>query len=198
MKKTEKFINLWRLLEKSYFTAKEAKECGVQSALINYYIKIGKIRRLHRGIYQGRGYNYPPEIFQWEDLIEAVQAVPNGVVCLISALEIHDITEEIPRRHWIAIPHHRTIKRKGLVQIVKFRNPDLGKIEINLHGIRIPIYDRERTIIDSFRLLSRETAIKALKFALKPGDRPINLIKLQDYAEKLRFNITPYLETATT
>ncbi len=69
---------------------------------------------------------------------------------------------------------------------------------MSLHGIRIPIYDRERAIIDSFRLLSRETAIKALKFALQPGDRPLNLIKLQDYAEKLRFNRGPYLETATT
>jgi predicted transcriptional regulator of viral defense system len=198
MSKSKKITDLYKLLRKNYFTAKEARECGVQPALLNYYIKIGKLKRLYRGMYQEVGFNYPPEIFQWEDLIEAVQSVPNGVVCLISALDIHDITEEIPRRHWIAIPHDRTIKRRGLVQIVKFRNPELGKIEINLHGIRIPIYDRERTIIDSFRLLSRETAIKALKFALEASDRPINLIKLQDYAKELRFNIAPYLETATT
>ena len=57
---------------------------------------------------------------------------------------------------------------------------------MNLHGIRIPIYDRERTIIDAFRLLSRETAIKALKFALKAGDRPINLIKLQTLLKKTK------------
>lgn len=30
----------------------------------------------------------------------------------------------------------------------------------------MPIFGRERTIIDSFRLLSQETAIKALKMAL--------------------------------
>ena len=75
----------------------------------------------------------------------------------------------------------------------------LGKTEVDLGGIQIPIFDRERTIIDSFRLLSRETAIKALKMSLsQKGTVRLDLKKLQSYAKKLRFNIAPYLITATT
>ena len=85
------------------------------------------------------------------------------------------------------------------MKIMRFRNMDLGKTMIDLSGINVSIFDRERTIIDAFRLLSRETAIKALKMALsaKGGSR-LNLRKLQAYAKKLKFNIAPYLLTATT
>jgi hypothetical protein len=84
------------------------------------------------------------------------------------------------------------------VKILRYRNISLGKIEITLEGVKIPIFDRERTIIDSFRLLSRETAIKALKAAIAKGGRNrVDLVKLQEYAKKLRFNIAPYLMSVT-
>ncbi|MGL4348711.1 MAG: hypothetical protein ACRCSV_04570 [Chlamydiales bacterium] len=73
---------------------------------------------------------------------------------------------------------------------------ELGKTTIHLGGIQVPIFDRERTIIDAFRLLSRETAIKALKIALySKGTNRIDLRKLQSYAKILRYNIDPYLTT---
>ena len=80
-------------------------------------------------------------------------------------------------------------------------NPFLegGRTEVELEGTKIPIFDRERTIIDAFRLLSRETAIKALKAAIaKGGKNRIDLVKLQEYAKKLRFNITSFLMSVTT
>jgi hypothetical protein len=76
---------------------------------------------------------------------------------------------------------------------------ELGRTEMDLNGVHIPIFDRERTIVDAFRLLSRETAIKALKMALVPkGWYRLDLNKMQDYAQKLRVDITPYLMTAIT
>jgi predicted transcriptional regulator of viral defense system len=76
---------------------------------------------------------------------------------------------------------------------------DLGKTEINLEGVKVPIFDRERTIIDAFRLLSYEVAIKALKAALSQTKKNrIDLVKLQAYAKQLRVNITPYLMSITT
>jgi predicted transcriptional regulator of viral defense system len=188
-----------KLLIRPSFTATEAKELGVFPAHIAYYIKIGRIKRLGRGIYQGADYIPSPENFRWEDLINAVNSVPGGVICLISALVIYDITDEIPRQHWIAVPHSTSIDRGVSVKIVRFRDMSLGKTIADLDGIQVAIFDRERTIIDAFRLLSRETAIKALNMALstKGGSR-LNLRKLQAYAKKLRFNIAPYLLTATT
>ena len=199
MKKPTSLSIIRPLLVQPSFTADEVKQFGVSAAHLGYYIKKGLIKRLGRGIYQSAKYQGSPENFRWEDLIEAVNSVPNGVICLISALAIHDITEEIPREHWIAVPHTTSICRGAKVRIVRFRNMELGKIELTLGSIRIPIFNRERTIIDSFRLLSRETAIKALKMALsQKGAVRLDLKKLQSYAKKLRFNIAPYLITVTT
>lgn len=76
---------------------------------------------------------------------------------------------------------------------------NLGKTFINLEGVKIPIFNRERTIVDAFRLLSHESAIKALKMALsQKGKQRLDLKKLQAYAKKLRVNIDPYLMAVST
>lgn len=199
MKKPKALQTIHQLLTRPSFTAAEAKKWGVSSALLGYYVKTGQIQRLGRGIYRGADYKGSPETFQWEDLIDAVHSVPGGVICLISALAIYEITDEIPRQHWIAVSHSTSIGRGNSVKIIRLRNMNLGKATADLGGVQVPIFDRERTIIDAFRLLSQETAIKALKMALssKSGVR-LDLRKLQAYAKKLRFNVSPYLISATT
>ena len=171
---------------------------GVSSAVLAHYVKTGKLKRIDRGLYRGADYKSPsPD--QWQDLAEAASSIPGGVVCLISALALYDLTEELPRQHWIGIRHGTTARNTLQIKIVRFRNLELGKTEIDLQGVTIPIFDRERTIVDAFRLLSRETAIKALKAAIaKGGENRLDLIKLEAYAKKLRFDITPYLLSVTT
>jgi predicted transcriptional regulator of viral defense system len=149
-------------------------------------------------VYQGADYQNP-DSFRWDDLTQAVYSVPGGIVCLISALAIYDLTEEIPRQHWIAIRYGTSAASSRQTKIVRFRNLKLGKTEIELEGTPIPIFDRERTIIDAFRLLSRETAIKALRAAIaKGGKNRLDFVKLEAYAKALRFDIAPYLLSVTT
>lgn len=186
------------LLERPIFSAKEAKALGVSAAALNHYVKTGILKRISRGIYQ-RASASPSAPGRWNDLIEAVYSKTGGVVCLISALAIYDLTEEIPRQHWIGIRHGTSANGNRQIKIVRFRNMEVGKTEIALEGVKIPIFDRERTIIDAFRLLSRETAIKALKAAIAVrGKNRLDLRKLESYAKKLRFNIDPYLLSVTT
>lgn len=186
------------LLAKPYFTSSQARAMGVSSAVLGYYVKTGQLRRICRGVYQGVNCRHPIS-FRWNDLIQAVYSIPGGVVCLISALAIYDLTEEIPRQHWIGIRHGTSAKSSRQIKISRFRNLRLGKTEIELDGISVPIFDRERTIVDAFRLLSREIAIKALKAALsKSGKNRLDLVKLEAYAKKLRFDIAPYLLSMTT
>ena len=187
MRKSVTFDRLGPLLKKPFFTSKEAKEAGVYAALLGHYVKTGRLIRLGHGIYQASDYQSHSRSFQWEDLIEAVMSIPAGVICLISALTIYGITDEIPRQHWIAVPNTTSVKRGRTIRIVRLRNMELGKTCIELEGNIVAIFDRERTIIDVFRLLGYEIAIKALKMALsKKGSQKLDLIKLQDYAKKLR------------
>lgn len=187
---------LANLLKRPIFTSKEAKSMGMHPALLSYYAKKGVIKRVNRGVYRGADVSLS---FQWGDLIEAVYGVNGGVVCLLSALAVYGLTDEIPRQHWIGISHATDAKQSSSLKIVRFRNLGLGKTTIELDEVLVPIFDRERTIVDAFRLLSREVAIKALKMALaQTGDPRLDLIKLQAYAKKLRVNIDPYLITVTT
>jgi predicted transcriptional regulator of viral defense system len=192
------FHLLGPLLKRPFFTSKQTREIGIPAAVLSHYVKIGKLKRIRRGIYRSAKYQNP-SISRWEDLIQTVYSVPNGIVCLISALAVYDLTDEIPRKHWIGIRHNTTAKSTTEVKIVRFRDFKLGKTEMELEGMHIPIFDRERTIIDAFRLLSRETAIKALKMALtKSGKNRLDLKKLEAYAKRLRFNIAPYLLSVVT
>ena len=191
-------VLLTPLLNQPFFTSKEAKLLGVTSSVLSYYVKAGKLKRIRRGVYQAIDYQNS-KAFRWVDLIEAVYSINGGVVCLISALAVYDLTEEIPRQHWIGIRHGTSAKSNRQIKIVRFRDLDLGKTEIELEGAHIPIFDRERTIVDTFRLLSRETAIKALKAAVAQGGKNrIDLIRLEAYAKKLQVDIGPYLMSITT
>jgi predicted transcriptional regulator of viral defense system len=186
------------LLKQPSFTSKEAKLLGVSAAALAHYVKAGKIKRIRRGVYQATDYQNS-EAFRWEDLIEVVRSINGGVICLISALAVYGLTEEIPRQHWIGIRHGTSVRSNHLIKIVRFRDIELGKTKIELEGILVPIFDRERTLIDAFRLLSRETAIKALKIALSQGGKNrIDLKKLEAYAKKLHVDIAPYLMSIMT
>jgi predicted transcriptional regulator of viral defense system len=193
------FKALYPLLQKPSFTSKEARALGVSSAALAHYVKIGKLQRIGRGLYRNSDYENPPITTIWSDLAETAHSIPGGVACLISALALYDLTEEMPRQHWIAIRHGTSARSTRQIKIVRFRNLELGKTKIEIEGVSIPIFDRERTIVDAFRLLSRETAIKALKAAIaKGGKNRLDLIKLEAYAKKLRFDIAPYLLSVTT
>lgn len=185
------------LLSAINFTTKEAKQCGVTAETLAYYVKAGEIERLGRGLYRG---THAPTIqsFQWEDLVTAVKNVENGTLCLTSALALYELTEEIPRQHWIAISHGTSHHASSMVKIIRMRNHSLGKTTIDIDGAVVSIFDKERTILDSFRYLSKETALKALKTGLEqPREKRIDINKLRSYAKKMKINIDPYLLALT-
>ncbi|MCP4179596.1 MAG: hypothetical protein GY756_17695 [bacterium] len=185
------------LMRKPLFHSSDAKKIGISSSLLYYYVKKGFIERLDPGIF--RGNNSVMDVdFQWEDLVLAVKSISDGIICLVSALSLYDLTDEIPRVHWIAIANSsRAPKRQG-VKIIRTRNIALGRTNIKIGSESVPIFDRERTIIDAFRYLGKETAIKALKMGLsKKRDEKIDLNKLQQYAREFRINIDHYILAVT-
>ena len=180
------------------FTAAEATEAGIPSRMLSYYCKKGVIERISRGVYVGTQADLDIE-FEWEDLALIAMSIPKGVICLISALCYYDLTDQIMREFWIAVPHASKSPKRSKTRIIRMRNIELGKTEIQIGDHFLKIFDRERTIIDAFRYLSREVAIKALQAYLRPSDnhKP-NLNKLETYAKQLRVDIHPYIVTLTT
>jgi predicted transcriptional regulator of viral defense system len=185
------------LLHASSFTSEEARLRGVSSSTLAYYVKQHELTRIGHGIY--RGANAPvADDFRWEDLIEAMQRVKEGVICLTSALSLYHLTEEMPSQHWIAIRNETVHRAMPSTKVVRMRNLTLGKTTIKVGNVTLPIFDRERTIVDAFRYLGRETALKALKIALaKKGAEKVDIEKIRQYAKKLRIKIEPFLIAMT-
>jgi predicted transcriptional regulator of viral defense system len=197
MKTHDHFEKIQPLLAQPLFRSAEARERGVSAALLSYYARKGLIEKLQRGVYRGKTTALDVD-FKYEDLVLAAQSIPDGIVCLVSALDLYGLTDEIPREHHIALDHDRKPPRRDGVRIVRMRNTSIGRTMIPIGNTTISIFDRERTIVDAFRFLGKETALKALKRALSAKTRPsIDTVKIMDYARKLRVNIEPYLLAVT-
>ena len=161
-------IPISKLLKKSLITSKEFRKNGHPPGLLRYYEKKDIIKRVGRGLYINT--QKPPLIdFQWEDLVYAVLSIPDGVITGISAMDIYNFTDEIPREHWIAVPHNTSIGSRPNVRVIHTRNHPIGLSSIKIGNVIVPIYEPERVLVDAFKIIDKETAIKALQEAFKSG-----------------------------
>lgn len=182
------------LKEKKVFSTATARQYGAYPALLAYYQKKGLIERVNRGLYKASQYGpqIPP---QWEDLVYTALSIPEGVICLLSALSLYEMTDEIPRKHWIAVSNDRMAPRREGIRIIRMRKMDIGRTTLKMGKIEVPIFDRERTVIDAFRYLSKEIAIKALRVYLRQKTTDFN--KLYEYGKTFRTNIETYVLSLT-
>lgn len=179
-----------------FFTAEQAVNRNVPRHAISYLVKKGTLERIYPGTYRFSEYE-PDADFQWENLGLIAASIPDGVICLISALCYYELTDQVMREIWIAIPHESYAPKRPNTRIIRMRNISLGKVEISIGEYKVKIFDRERCIIDAFRYLSKEIAIKALQRYFHSTCFKIDLTKLNAYAKILRIDITPYVLSFT-
>lgn len=130
--------------------------------------------------------------------LDTAQSIPKGIICLISALNYYGLTQEIQRQFWIAVPHASKAPKRPKTKIVRMRNATLGKKTLVVGEYRTFIFDRERCVVDAFRYLSKEAALRSLREYLKPTEQhKPDLSKLARYAKALRVEIIPYIEALT-
>jgi predicted transcriptional regulator of viral defense system len=185
------------LLKRPFFTPSEAKKYGIPRHALAYLVEKGLLIRLYQGIY--RDANYEPKVeFQWENLAWVAASIPKGVICLVSALCYYDLTDQIMREVWIAVPHNSHPPSRPNTRIIRMRNLKLGITKITLGEYSVRIFDRERCIVDAFRYLNKEIAIKALQQYFRGVSHRPQPQKLGEYAKILRVNITPYILSYTT
>lgn len=190
-------VALKALSKKVVFSSAEGREAGIPARMLTYFCTKGEIERISKGMYKINNLDFESE-FEWEDLAITALSIPNGVICLISALCYYGLTDEIMRKFWIAIPHATTSPDRANAHIVRMRNISFGQTTIKIGNQKLKIFDRERTVIDSFRYLDKETALKSLQAYLKTNnDRKSDIDKLLRYAKKLRVDLIPYISAFT-
>ena len=116
--------------------------------------------------------------------------VPNGIICLLSALQVHEIGTQLPRQVWIAIANKARPPSIGNVGVhfVRFSGAawTYGVVETKFEEVPGRITSPPRTIVDCFRfqrLIGREAALEALREGLR--DRKVTTAELSRTLEEL-------------
>lgn len=80
---------------------------GLPTIALTRLVQAGKLERVARGLYGLPG----AAISEHRSLAEVSALVPKAVVCLLSALRVHEIGTQAPFEVWIAIPQHMVTPR---------------------------------------------------------------------------------------
>ena len=160
---------------------------GIRAVDVVNLCNAGYLDRVRHGYYQMAEQHETAE----EQMLATL--IPQGIVCVESALFHYGYSDFAPRKWSIAVP--RSVSRAKLdvdalpVQpyFVQRDLYELGKTTGDFDGVTLPVYDRERTICDCFKYRSRldnELFSKALN--AYANDPQKNLSNLSVYAKKLR------------
>lgn len=193
---TEKIIDLAR--KRGVIRAADVEETGASRTLLPYLADKGLLRRVSRGAYVLA--DYVPE---HETFLAAATAVPHGVICLLSALQLHEITTQMPMETWIAIRRGTRMPTcRGLdLRVVKLTGPAFseGIEEHDADGIRIRVYSPAKTVVDCFKFRNRiglDVAREALRNALAQKKATRDEIRRFARCCRMARVMRPYLEMA--
>jgi len=119
-------------------------------------------------------------------LADACLAVPEGVICLISALSWHGLTTTIPGETWVAIPKTSWVPRMAFpTRFIRLGEAAhaAGIETIKVGGTKVRIYSKAKTVCDALRFRDKvgfEVAFEALKTFLRQGGLPDELIQWEE------------------
>ena len=176
----------------------EAEEIGIHNRTLYHMHDKGYVEKIDRGIYK----LVEGEIsLSHLGLVIVAKKVPQAKVCLISALDFHDMTTAIPHQVHIAIPRtsRDPVLKHPPIKTYRFSGLSLnhGVEKHKLDGNIVSIYNPAKTIADCFKFRNKiglDIAIEALKNGIR--ERKASYNEILEYAEicRVRTVIKPYLE----
>ena len=153
---------------RAFFRQREAAAFGIQSRQMRRLVDEGAVECVDRGLYRFTGV----ELTAHYTHAAFCARVPAGVVCLLTALHIHDLGTQLPRQFWIAIPQKACIPRipELPVRVVRFSGASLhdGVEHTAFEGVPARITSPARTVVDCFRfrrVVGKDVALEALRDA---------------------------------
>lgn len=143
----------------------QIEQLGITYHELRRLVNRGKVEHVARGLYRLADVE-PTEHYT----LGAVCArVPESIICLLSALSVHEIGTQLPHQVWLAIPHKADPPRvPGIkVRLLRFSGAawSLGVETTAFEGVPARITSPARTIVDCFRferLVGREAALEVM------------------------------------
>lgn len=143
---TQRQIALAVLAERGIARLAELRRAGVTAATMSRMERDREVIRLARGLYQ-----LPDaELDANHSLAEAAKRSPKAVICLVSALAFHGLTDQLPRQVWLSIGNRDWAPKPDRmpIRIVRFTQTLLSEgVEIQtIEGVPVKIFGVAKTI----------------------------------------------------
>jgi predicted transcriptional regulator of viral defense system len=183
--------------QKGLLRAADARAHDCSPQLLLKLHQSGQLVRIARGVYA-----LPDaETTQHRSLAEVCKRVPKAVICLLSALQYHEIGTQLPHEVWIALPEATQTPAMTYppLRIARLRGSAYAEgIETKSEdGAEIRVYSVAKTVTDCFKFrhkIGLDVALEALKEAWR--ERKLTMDELTHFARINRVSrvMQPYLE----
>ena len=183
---------------KGILRTSEALRYGVHPANLYRLRDEGTLETLDRGVFR---LTSMPD-FSDIDFVLVAKRVPQGIICLISALSYYELTTQIPHFVYLALPRNTRSPQMGYPPLRCFRystnSYEKGIETVLIDGFPVKIYSPEKTLVDCLKFRSEigmDVVLEALKEYWRKGRT--NLDKLYKYAKVCRVEkiLRPIMET---
>ena len=154
------------LQKRGMLRASELDAQGVPRVVLSRLTASGRLEHVGRGLYRLAGSD-PSE---HESLAMVAVKVPQAVFCLLTALQFHDLTTQLPRQIWLAMPRgshtpHIDYPPVKMVQMARDAYSS-GVEEHDRDGVTLRVYGIAKTVVDCFKHRNKiglDVALEALK-----------------------------------
>lgn len=180
-----------------FFRPRDVVPLGLTYYQLQRMVTEGRVERVGPGLYRLA----EVEATEMETIAMVASAVPHAIVCLLSALRIHEIGTQSPHQVWLAIDRKARIPRRlpAKVRIVRFSGAMLtyGVVTESMQGVRVRLTNPARTVVDCFRYRNKiglDVAMEALRDAVRSRKAMVSEIDRAAEVCRIRTVIGPYLE----
>jgi predicted transcriptional regulator of viral defense system len=182
---------------KGMLRGSDLTEIAVPRVVLTRMISKGLLERVAHGIYREAGTQGSAH----ESLATIAIKAPQAVFCLLTALQFHELTTQLPRQVWIAMPRgsHTPKIDYPPIKMVQFANEAYatGIEVVERDQVPLKVYCAAKTIADCFKHRNKiglDVAIEALRDARM--QKKVSADDLWHYAKICRVAnvMRPYLE----
>ena len=163
---TQRVLDL--LGQKGLVRPSDLDDIGAPRVVLTRMTAMGQIQKAGRGIYR-----LPDsQISEHESLATIATKVPQAVFCLLTALQFHELTTQLPRQVWIAMPRgsHTPKIDYPPIKMVQFAGEAYteGVEVVERDQVKLRIFSVAKTVADCFKHRNKiglDVALEALKDA---------------------------------
>lgn len=188
---------LLRLARKGPLRARDLEAAGIPRAYLKRLCDRGLLEQVDRGLY--RLVDAPTS--ELSSLAEVSKRVPHAVICLLSALQTHGMTTEVPHAVWVLIDRHARLPKitSPTLEVVRASGParEHGIATKVIDGVKVLLTTPAKTVADCFRFrrhVGLDVALAALKDYLRKRKGTIDALVEAARADRIYTFMRPYLE----